>query len=220
MISLVAVIREREFRVLALGELALHSRFFVDLHELCRVTEYRKLPAKFFEEFDVNRKRRKPLRSSHHMCRPHQMVVHDMREMVCRDTCPLENDCIHEVLGHVKYASDGIVDTDPASFSLAFFPGVLRADSVRLKSYDIRNSGFYSLFDLFICPIPASRVFPIDARHLFCRFLLFTDLTDLFLGQEARISLPFRNEFFCKALIDRSSFALCIGTVIADITCY
>ena len=52
-IALFAVKVEREFRVFALGELALVS-VLPDLHELCRMAIHRKIPAEVFEQLHVD----------------------------------------------------------------------------------------------------------------------------------------------------------------------
>ena len=99
MVALVAVEVERKLRILTFRKFPLVP-VLADLHELCRVAVYRKIPAEILKEFHMDREGRQPFLASDNMSCTHQMIVNYMRKVIGRDTCLLYDDHVEEVVRH------------------------------------------------------------------------------------------------------------------------
>ena len=128
-----------------------------------------------------------------------------------RDSRSLEDDDILIVFRHGKGASDGVLHLDVSDF---FRRKIVIAGG--LESYDVRLARLYIFFDLLIGKISALfRIFSVDAGSFLGGFLSASDLCQLVLRQEARISQPLLYTTLDEALVYLASVALEIRSVIA-----
>ncbi len=210
-ISFISIVVERKLWVFSLGKLALVA-VLADLHKLSRVAVNRHVPAELFEQLYVNRQRRNPFSTAYYVRRAHQVIVHNVREVICRNSSSLEDYRILVVYRHVEGAANRVLNLEALDLILwqAHVAVGLETDNVRLASCEIR-------LDFFHSEVSARSPLAVDARVCLLGFLFCVDVGNLFLRQEARICVSLGNELFRKALVDFASVALRVVAVLADI---
>ena len=206
-VALLRVERQRQFRVLALGQLALAAGLRVDLHQLGGVCVLRRLPAHRAEQLQVHRQRCQPLLTADNDGRAHQMVVHNVCKVVGRDAVRLEDNHVLIVLGDFHLALDEILVADL----------VLNA-ALGAETNNIRRALGKLCLDVLHRTVAPYGVLAVVAEVLLVLLLLLVRGGELLLGAEARVRHAALHERLDEGLVDLGTLALAVRTVDAGLT--
>ena len=170
------------------------------------------LEAEVSEKLKVFRQARKPLFAANDVRCPHQVVVNRVRKMVSRYPVRFKKHEILVVFGQFKRPLYQVGHFD-FPFPVAVGEDI---DGIRIS----RRKMFFDFFErdrplflLLFAPF-LRRAVPIFFGVLGLLVRAFYPFK-FFFRRENRISLAFRNEFFCKDVINIRASALPVRTVIA-----
>ena len=191
---------ERQLRVLAFGELAFIA--VVQLHKLRRMDIFRHPPSHRCKKLNMDGQRGEPFLAAHHMRRAHEMVVDDMRKMVCRNAVRFEQHDILVVFRQLHRPLHKIRELDaPRGIALA-----AKTQHKRLARRELPA-------DLIKRHIAVNGPFAVVAEIFLVFRLLLADRRKLVLRAEAWICLTLLDKPFGIRLIDLCALPLSVRPV-------
>ena len=173
-----------------------------------------KLEAESVKQLNMLWQTRQPLFASDDVSCTHEVIVHRMSEVVCRDTVGLQEDEIFIVLGNVDSTLDEI-----GKLHLLF--GITECEYTEYKRV-FRLDVFFNLFDgkFAACKhfgtLCGGLCLPVSIfKFLF--FVYLCKLVKLFLGGKAGVCFALTHQLLCVGLIYLGALTLLVRTVIAVI---
>ena len=199
-IAQAAIIVQTQLRVLPFGKLS--SAFAFLFHQMGGVTVQWMFPAHRCKQGQMHRQRGKPFFTAQQMGRTHQMVIHYMGKMISRQPCRFQNHKIHIVGWQHQRTANTVHQSD----CFAILHHSLKAQNPWFSLCQI-------FFNLLHSQKPVSGPFSIITGLLLLRFLLITNLCQIFFCAEAGIGQAFFHQFSGIYLIELFARALAVGPI-------